>query len=81
MNRKLLKVNRLLMWANVREFDDGLRLRLPRNDWQQLNFDNYERLRVVVSGQAVMWLRVAAMREWPPNVVITLTNRAAFVPE
>ncbi|MCE9565047.1 MAG: hypothetical protein K8U57_23700 [Planctomycetes bacterium] len=81
MNGRLLNVNRFEMWANLREFDDGLRLRLSLADWQQLNFADDQRVRVRVQGQSRVWLRVATVRELPPNVLVTLTNRVEHVPE
>lgn len=81
MNNVILNVNRRVMWANVREFDDGLRLRLTLDDWQQLNFADDQRVRVRVSGNSGVWLRVAKVQELPTSVVLTLTNRDEHVPQ
>jgi len=81
VNNVILNVNRRVMWANVREFDDGLRLRLTLDDWQQLNFADDQRVRVRVSGNSGVWLRVAKVQELPTSVVLTLTNRDEHVPQ
>lgn len=74
MNSVIVRVNNRKIWANMREFDDGLRLRLTLDDWRQLNFDRDQRIRVGVHKQSGVWLRVTDVRECPPNVVLTLTN-------
>jgi len=81
MNSRLLKVNKFVVWANVREYDDGLQLRLTLDDWQQLNFDHDQRIRVRLHKKSGVWLRIVGVRESPPNVLLTLTNRVELVPE
>jgi len=81
MNSRLLKVNKFVVWANVREYDDGLQLRLTLDDWQQLNFDHDQRIRVRLLKKSGVWLRIVGVRESPPNVLLTLTNRVELVPE
>lgn len=81
MNSRLLKVDKFVVWANVREYDDGLQLRLTLDDWQQLNFDHDQRIRVRLLKKSGVWLRIVGVRELPPNVLLTLTNRVELVPE
>ena len=62
-------------WALVVELADGLRVRLPLDDWERLGVYRGQRVPVRPEGRPDEWLFVAEVVERPPAAWVELATR------
>jgi hypothetical protein len=62
-------------WARVVELADGLRVRLPVDDWERAGLHHGQRVPVRRAGRSDEWLFVAEVVERPPVAWVVLATR------
>jgi hypothetical protein len=63
------------VWGFVVEVADGMRLRVPLDDWERLGLYRGQRIPVRRSGRDEEWLFVSEVVELPPLVWLVMGSR------